>query len=209
MRRSKRLPAACAAVELIPENYFAPLDLERVFGRNAAVEVDIGCGDGSFLAGLAREKPERNFLGLERLLGRVRSACRKIAQRDLNNARVLRLESSYAIRYLLPLRSIAVFHLMFPDPWPKRRHEPRRIVTPEFLHSIHRALIHDGLLMLATDERDYFADMQNLAQQAGGFAVSAARGAEGTFPQSGFEQRYRNKGVKIHRLVLRKVSEVR
>src|ERR1700742_4255009 len=88
------------APEFVPESYFQALDLEPVFPRRAPLEVDLGCGDGSFLVALAKQNPQRNFLGFERLVGRVRSATRKIAHENLDNARVLRIESSYAVAYL-------------------------------------------------------------------------------------------------------------
>ena len=69
------------------------LDLEKLFGRNAPLHVDLGCGDGSFLCALALRMPERNFLGIERLVGRVRAAARKAA--TIGNVRLLRMESSY------------------------------------------------------------------------------------------------------------------
>ena len=120
-------------VELVPANCFQPLDLPAVYGRVAPLEIDLGCGDGSFLAALARESPEKNFLGIERLLGRVRSACRRIERAGLTNARVMRFEISYAVEHLLPPGSVTAFYLLFPDPWPKRRHAPRRLVTESFL----------------------------------------------------------------------------
>src|SRR5207244_5495469 len=80
------------------------LDLEKIFGRNAPLHVDLGCGDGSFLCALAERMPEKNFLGIERLLGRIRSAARKAA--TVGNVRLLRMESSYAVRYLLPAGSV-------------------------------------------------------------------------------------------------------
>ena len=197
------------SVELLPTNYFSPLDLQHVFEREAAVEVDIGCGDGSFLAALAKQNPEQNFLGLERLFGRVRSACRRIAYANLTNVRVLRVESSYAIRHLLPSKSIAVFHLMFPDPWPKRRHQRRRIVTSEFLQSIHCGLTSAGLLMIATDDENYFAEIVKTAEQLRAFVLDQSQDAYHNLPASAFERRFRDKGLRIHRLVLRKVSDVR
>ncbi len=118
-----------ADLELIPEDYFAPLDLGQVFPRPGPLEVDLGCGDGRFLVALAERFPERNFLGIEKLAGRVEAACRKGARRGLPNVRVLRIETSYAIQYLLPPASVEVVHLLFPDPWPKERHQRRRIVT--------------------------------------------------------------------------------
>ena len=206
MRQSRKLSPAAAAIEFIPQNYFAPLDLVHVFGRAAPLEVDLGCGDGTFLAALAQQNRHKNFLGTERLLGRVRSACRKIAQSELSNARILRIESSYAVRDLFPEQSVNRFHLLFPDPWPKRRHNRRRIVTEEFLESIHRALVPHGMLQIATDQTDYFESMRDLASRVPGFAVVPK---SGTLPITTFQKHFEQRGVKIHRLALRKVSEVR
>src|SRR6266404_8782841 len=135
-------------VALVPVNCFAPLDFEEIFHRSARVEVDLGCGDGSFLAAVAGQNPDRDFLGVERLLGRVRTACRRIERAGVTNARFLRLEIPYVLEHLLPRNSVETFHLMFPDPWPKRRHAPRRLVTENFLASIHRALIPNGTLQI-------------------------------------------------------------
>jgi tRNA (guanine-N7-)-methyltransferase len=249
MRTSTKLSPDAAAIEFVPQNYLAPLDLETVFGRTAPLEVDLGCGDGAFLAELAGQDRHKNFLGIERLLGRVRSACRKIAQRGLSNARILRVESSYAVRHLFSAQSVTAFHLLFPDPWPKRRHQRRRIVTTEFLDSIHRALAVNGLLHVASDQTDYFEQIQQCALNSGFAIVDLKNVAEPgkagqllqqktradrqqtngrswatqpvdptgcrfgarqvDLPPTRFESQFQERGIAIHRLVLRKVSEVR
>src|SRR5205814_6255495 len=111
---------------------------EKIFGRRAPLHVDLGCGDGSFLCALAQRLPDKNFLGIERLLSRIRSTARKAA--SLDNVRLLQIESSYAVRYLLPAESVETFYLLFPDPWPKRRHHRRRIFSRYFLDSVAAAL---------------------------------------------------------------------
>ena len=143
MRTNKR---TFPAVELVPENLLEPLDLDELFGRSAPVEVDLGCGDGTFLAALAEQDPERNFLGVERSPGRIRGACRKIGDRRLPNARVLRSGILEALEQLLPPSSVEVCHLLFPDPWPKRRHHNRRIVTEKFLRAVVGILVPGGRL---------------------------------------------------------------
>jgi tRNA (guanine-N7-)-methyltransferase len=189
---------------LIPESYFAPLDLPNIYGRTAPLQIDLGCGDGTFLFALAAQMPEKNFLGTERLLHRVKKACRKAEKID--NMRVLRIETSYAVRYLLPPGSVEMFHLLFPDPWEKRRHHQRRIVGLEFLRAIHTALTPDGVLRVVTDHRDYFDKIQEVAKRSGDFQI-ATNGAH-DYPASTFEKKYNDQGIPIYRLELRKVSPV-
>jgi tRNA (guanine-N7-)-methyltransferase len=181
------------------------LDLEKIFGRKAPLRVDLGCGDGAFLCVLAQRMPEKNFLGIERLLGRIRSATRKAAR--LGNVRLLRVESSYAVHHLLPAESVETFYLLFPDPWPKRRHHRRRIVTPDFLNSVQSALEQNGVLRLATDQSDYFEHIVRLARNQSGFRIVDLKEAD--LPLTNFEQKFRAQGVPIHWLELRKVSPVR
>src|SRR2546423_2460992 len=99
-------------VEFVPANYFQPLNLTEIFSRRAPLEIDLGCGDGAYLVALAEKFPNRNFLGIERLFRRVRSACGKAARRNLPNVRVLRVESSYAVAHLLPHECASVIHLL-------------------------------------------------------------------------------------------------
>jgi tRNA (guanine-N7-)-methyltransferase len=195
-------------IELIPETYVAPLDLLATFGRIAPLHVDLGCGDGSFLCELAARCPQKNFLGIERLVGRVAKACRKAA--GLDNVRVIKVESSYAVRYLLPEASVETFYLLFPDPWPKRRHHRHRIVKTDFLDSIHRALTEDGFFRIATDQLNYFDQISQLARTHSGFEIVDfnARSARTEFPPSTFERRFREQNLEVYRLALRKVSPV-
>jgi tRNA (guanine-N7-)-methyltransferase len=181
------------------------LDLEKIFERKAPLHVDLGCGDGAFLCTLARRIPQKNFLGIERLVGRIRSATRKAAR--LGNVRLLRVESSYAVHHLLPAESVETFYLLFPDPWPKRRHHRRRIVTPDFLNSVQSALEQNGVLRLATDQSDYFENIVRLARNQSGFRIVDLNEAD--LPLTNFEQKFRAQGVPIHWLELRKVSPVR
>jgi tRNA (guanine-N7-)-methyltransferase len=192
--------------ELGPANYFERLDLGAVYGRVAPLEVDLGCGDGSFLSAVAQENPQRDFLGIERLAGRVRRACRRIERAGLGNVRVLRLEISYVVEQLLPANSVTAFHLMFPDPWPKRRHASRRLVTEIFLASMYRALSVDGTVRVSTDDSAYFRQIKQLVSHSPLFVVNNA--PIPSFALSKFEKRFTDDRIAIHRLELRKVSAV-
>ena len=177
---------------------------KEVFGRHAALHVDLGCGDGLFLSQIAQLHPENNFLGIDRLTGRVAKARRKSAH--LENVRVLNTESAYAIRYLLPEESVETFYLFFPDPWPKRRHHRRRIVTNVFLDSIYRALKPDGVLRIATDQSDYFEQIARIGRSDSRFAVIDVN--EVDLPTTKFERRFVEAGTPIYRFGLRKISPV-
>jgi tRNA (guanine-N7-)-methyltransferase len=190
--------------ELVPETYVAPLDLAAIFGRAAPLHVDLGCGDGSFLCELARRYPQKNFLGVERLVRRVAKACRKASV--LENVRILNLESSYAVRYLLQEKSVEEFYLLFPDPWPKRRHHCRRIVKMDFLDSIHRALENGGSVQIATDQLDYFEQITRLGSSDSRFAIFDRDDVD--LPPTRFERRFHAFGAPIYRLALRKISPV-
>lgn len=186
-----------------PDSLTQQLDLEKIFGRKAPLHVDLGCGDGSFLCALAQRLPNKNFLGVERVSHRVRAVARKAA--SLNNVRLLQIESSYAVRHLLPARSVETFYLLFPDPWPKRRHHRRRVVTLDFLHCIHTALAKNGSIYIATDHLDYFRKIEHITRSAPGFAsVEPAL----DLPQSRFGTIFRETGTPIHSLTLRKISPV-
>src|SRR2546423_13697242 len=191
MRSRGKLRAYEAAFEYVPKSLTSALEFDKVFSRFAPLEIDLGCGDGAFLAALAQENPAHNFLGIERLLGRVRSVCRKVARLDLKNARILRMESSYAVTNLLPAGSVTAFHLLFPDPWPKRRHHRRRAFNHEFLFSIQRALIGGGLFHVATDHADYFHQIERVIAAADTFIVLAG---QYEFPLTTFEQKFLMRG---------------
>jgi tRNA (guanine-N7-)-methyltransferase len=192
------------AAEVVPESDLTPLELGSIFARIAPLEVDLGCGDGAFVTALAREHPERNFLGVERLIGRVRSTARKIGDQNLGNARILRADILHAVQHLLPPESVHAFYLMFPDPWPKRRHATRRTFSVGFLSATTRALTREGLVRIATDDADYVTVMQRVIAEARDLVRQTDDGTT-NLPASTFEARFRASGAAIHRFALRKV----
>lgn len=170
------------------------------------LEVDLGCGDGGFLVQMAERFPKRNFLGVERLLGRVRKACRRGARMELKNYRIMRMEIGYAVKYLLPRGGVDVMHYAFPDPWPKRRHQGRRFFQQETLLEIGNVLKPGGELRLSTDHDGYFEHMCEVAKQGKAFVVEAWE-VEKDYPMTDFERYFAEQGISPHRLRLRRVEE--
>ncbi|HXD01415.1 MAG TPA: tRNA (guanosine(46)-N7)-methyltransferase TrmB, partial [Verrucomicrobiae bacterium] len=83
------------------------LETDKIFNETQPLEVELGSGDGSFLVNYAKLHPERNFLGVERLLGRLRKLDRKALRAGLTNLSGLRVESAYLLEYLLPAGSVS------------------------------------------------------------------------------------------------------
>jgi len=135
------------------------LDLAVVFPKSQPLEIELGCGDASFLVGYATRHPEHNFIGVERLLGRIRKLDRKGRRTGLTNLRGLRIESAYFLEYLLPARSAIALHVYFPDPWPKRKHRRHRLINERFPEIARQSLAPGGIIYLRTDDRDYFDQM--------------------------------------------------
>jgi tRNA (guanine-N7-)-methyltransferase len=170
------------------------LDLQSLFPAARPLEVELGCGDASFLVEYARRHPERNFIGVERLLGRLRKLDRKGRRAGLLNLRGVRIEAAYFLEYLLPPQSVAALHVYFPDPWPKRRHWKNRLVNERFPGIAGRALLPGGTVYLRTDDRDYFEQITAVFATASGF-----RPAETPASLAGlltdFERDFRTRGI--------------
>jgi tRNA (guanine-N7-)-methyltransferase len=135
------------------------LALTQLFPKPQPLEVELGCGDASFLAEYARRNPGRNFIGVERLLGRIQKLDRKGRRAGLANLRGVRIESAYFLQHLLPPHAASALHIYFPDPWPKKKHRRHRLINEGFPALARATLAPGGVVYLRTDDADYFQQM--------------------------------------------------
>jgi tRNA (guanine-N7-)-methyltransferase len=145
-----------------PTSYFERLTLASLFPLAQPLEVELGSGDGSFLVDYARSKPATNFLGVERLLGRLRKIDRKGQRARLLNLKLIRVEASYFLEYMLPPQCAGALHVYFPDPWPKRKHRKNRLINARFTELACQVLQPGGTVYLRTDDADYFTQMKSV-----------------------------------------------
>jgi tRNA (guanine-N7-)-methyltransferase len=138
------------------------LDPDAIFGCHQPLEVDIGSGKGRFLLARAAAHPDVNFIGIERQQRRVEKVASKAAHAGLANIRLLHTEIRFALEMLLPDQIVDTFYIFYPDPWPKRRHAPRRLINPDFVRLLHRKVKPHGRIHFATDDLDYFTAAASL-----------------------------------------------
>ncbi|MEO6055014.1 MAG: tRNA (guanosine(46)-N7)-methyltransferase TrmB [Chthoniobacterales bacterium] len=184
----------------VPENSH----LAEWMAEGAHLEVDLGCGKGLFLTDLAQQFPAIKFLGVERQRERVMKCRKKIHKLQLENTEAIRSDCEEALAEVFPNSSVDCFYILFPDPWPKKRHHRRRMVNTEFLAKIHTLLKTGGMLRLMTDDEHYFCAMHDLCEAAPGFEFCDwDQGRE--FPTTDFQKLFLELGRPIHRVAMRKL----
>ena len=150
-------------LRIFPDNWLTPYDFKNAFPHpQHPLEVDIGSGKGRFLVARSGRFPSVNFLGIERMLGRVHQAGRRCERAGRENVRLFRMEGYYAIRHLMPENYVANYYFFFPDPWPKARHHDQRLFNTAFMDALYRTLQPGGALHIATDHLPYFDEIYEL-----------------------------------------------
>ena len=133
----------------------APLDFDRVFGRRALRVLDIGFGMGETTATMAQVRPDTDFLAVDVHAPGVGRLLNRIDEGGLANVRVMKHDAVEVVALMIPPASLSAVHVFFPDPWPKKRHHKRRLLTPRFVHELARRLLPGGHLHVATDWEEY------------------------------------------------------
>ncbi len=187
-----------------------PWSAATLFGREAALEVEIGSGKGLFLRTAAAAHPEVDYLGIEVAPRYAQFAAAGLARRGIQNAIVVIGDAACLLEELLPEDCLAAVHLYFPDPWWKRRHKKRRVIRESFLAHVERTLRPGGTLHFWTDVEEYFHTGLALAAAGtrleGPFEVPERPAAGDLDYRTHFERRTRLHGQPVYRAEFRKRS---
>lgn len=176
-----------------------PLRLAELFPKAQPLEVELGCGDASFLAEYARRNPPTNFIGVERLLGRIQKLDKKGRRLGLTNVCGVRIESAYFLEYLLPPQSAQALHIYFPDPWPKKKHRRNRLIGEKFPALAQKILKPGGVVYLRTDDLDYFQQMNEVFDAAKEFTKTETPSSLAEITTD-FERDFNAQGIPTQRV---------
>jgi len=169
---------------------------EDIFGNPHPVCVEIGSGRGEFLLASAHANPSRNFFGIERSRRRVEEIQRKLDSGGPSNARILLGDATCVIE-MIPDACVTTYVIQFPDPWWKRRHHRRRILTERFVTALARTLVPAGTIELMTDVEEYFDMARGLLD-----AQSSLQDVSGESPReewlTSFARKARTKNARIY-----------
>lgn len=185
-----------------------PLTARAMFGREAALEIEMGSGKGLFLASSAAAHPERCYVGIEIAHKYSRHAAARLAKRELTNAKMIHGDGIKLFKEHVPDASLAAVHVYFPDPWWKARHRKRRVMRPEFVREVERTLLPGGELHFWTDVEEYFhAALETLREAttlAGPLPVEEKLAEHDLDYRTHFERRMRLHGEAVYRSLFRK-----
>ncbi|MES9878216.1 MAG: tRNA (guanosine(46)-N7)-methyltransferase TrmB [Candidatus Sedimenticola sp. PURPLELP] len=185
------------------------LDLQGLFGNRNLVFLEIGFGNGESLAEMARANPGNNYIGVEVHRPGVGHLLIRIEELGLTNLRVMRHDAVEILDKGLAEGSLDGLFLFFPDPWHKKRHHKRRILQPEFVQLIAKAVKPGGFFHAATDWEHYAQHMMDvLSREAALFENTAGVGnytpRPGYRPLTKFEQRGHRLGHGVWDLIFRR-----
>jgi len=178
------------------ETGFFRIEMEKLFGTTNPVVLEIGSGKGRFLIATATERPDLNLIGIEKSLHYHRVIRDRVLRRELRNIRLINHDAFPVMQKMIPGQSIAEIHIYFPDPWPRKREQKRRIIRTEVLEEIKRVLVDGGSGIYVTDHQEYF--------EAAAPVVEAMFRAERRIPgpddppRTNYEAKYRAEGRAIY-----------
>lgn len=165
--------------------------------QDKIVELDLGCGAGSYTIAMAKRFPERHVYAADVMLGRLRKVVKRSARAGASNVEVLRVEARYLLGRLLPDRSLDRIHLLCPDPWPKGRHKGHRLLASDFTTQIHRVLEPGGIFHFSSDDKNYCAAVGKVLEESGLFAPCPEGIADLEGIKSDFEKRWLEEGLEV------------
>ncbi len=173
-----------------------PLDFGVVFGRRAAIVLEIGFGNGETLVAQAAAHPDTDFLGIEVHEPGIGHCLLAARDADVHNLRLIAADAVDVLRHQVPAGSLRRINLYFPDPWPKKRHHKRRLVQPAFLELCADRLEAGGTLHVATDWANYAGHIDAMLAACDRFVCRERREHDGDRPLDRPVTKFERRGLR-------------
>jgi len=174
-----------------------PFDAEQAFGRGAPLVLEIGFGNGEQLLWSAQQEPQRDFIGIEVHRPGVGRLMNGLASHNVDNVRLYNHDAIEVLENALGTTRLQEVRIYFPDPWPKKRQQKRRMIRPEFVALLAAHVAAGGRLHLATDWQDYATQMLAVLDAAAGWRNTAGTGNFSPQPPTRISTHFEKRGVRL------------
>ena len=165
--------------------------------KDKIIEVDLGCGKGSFTSQLAKSYPDRLILAVDVMIGRLRKLTKRNNRLEINNIIPIKAEAWQFVCRCLPDNSIDRLHILCPDPWPKDRHKGHRLISSEFVYRMSLKLKKNGILHFATDDKIYNSAVVKTLNNCNCFTRKQENIVDIQHIKSDFECRWNEMGLTV------------
>jgi len=208
VRRSGRLtPSQARALEELWPQFGiefgnSELSLDKIFGRNADKVLEIGFGNGETLVQAALENTSLDYIGVEVHEPGIGHCLLTAQAAGISNLRLITHDAMEVLENQIADSALARINLLFPDPWPKKRHHKRRIINPPFVDLAAKKLRTDGELMVATDWQNYAQHIDEFMAARDDFRLGERRQHEGNQALDRHTTKFESRGLRQgHRIV--------
>ncbi|HNX15895.1 MAG TPA: tRNA (guanosine(46)-N7)-methyltransferase TrmB [Bacilli bacterium] len=187
----------------IEQHSEAMMSLETLKDFSSPFALEIGCGKGKFLLDMAELNPDVLFVGVERNVTCAGITCKKLVEKGISNAKLI-FSGADEVLASLENDSVATIFLNFSDPWPKKRHQKRRLTSINYLKQYYRVLNKGGQLIIKTDNGELFAFSQETLKDSSFKVTDVSENYDGKAKfdaMTEYEISFRKKGQIIHRIV--------
>ena len=175
----------------------APRDFAAAFGRAAPLVLEIGFGNGEQFLHASVSEPEHDFIGVEVHRPGVGRLLNALANANVANARIYHHDAVEVLLHEIAPETLDEVRIFFPDPWPKKRHNKRRLIQPEFVALVASRTKPRGRLHLATDWAEYAEHMQNVLDQAPDWRRDTRFAEGGARPSGRIDTHFERRGLKL------------